>query len=163
MSLSFCFSLVSVSVDSGCDELSENVWFVWSKTSYSGDVTDAGQITSKDRATQLLSCEKLSLAILCSFVSWQWIACPQTRLWVVIYRYLSTLLKSCLLWLFEDLLHTLIPWYWLSLNYYGSCLVIQRLGHTVHILWINFPPVSLRILSLPWVSGNGELWAEQMK
>ena len=42
----------------------ENVWFVWSKTSYSGDVTDAGETTTtrEDRATQLLICEKLSLA-----------------------------------------------------------------------------------------------------
>ena len=24
-------------------ELSENIWFVWPKTSYSGDVTEAGQ------------------------------------------------------------------------------------------------------------------------
>ena len=42
-------------------------WFVWSKTSYCGDVTDAdgrtdGRTTSKDTATQLLICEKLSLA-----------------------------------------------------------------------------------------------------
>ena len=29
--------VVSGSVDSGCHELSENVWFVWSKASYSGD------------------------------------------------------------------------------------------------------------------------------
>ena len=47
-------------------ELSENIWFVWSKTSYSGDVTDAGQrqtTTSEDTATQLLICETLSLAM----------------------------------------------------------------------------------------------------
>ena len=29
--------VVSESVDSGCHKLSENIWFVWSKTSYSGD------------------------------------------------------------------------------------------------------------------------------
>ena len=46
------------------------VWFVWSKTSYSGDKwrchrcgTDK-QTTSKDRATQLLICEPLSFAII---------------------------------------------------------------------------------------------------
>ena len=58
--------MVSGLEDSGCLKLSENIWFVWSKTSYSGDVTDAGrdeQTTSKDSATQLLICEKLSLAI----------------------------------------------------------------------------------------------------
>ena len=27
----------SGSLDSGCHQLSENIWFVWSKTSYSGD------------------------------------------------------------------------------------------------------------------------------
>ena len=27
----------SGSVDSGCHQLSENIWFVWSKMSYSGD------------------------------------------------------------------------------------------------------------------------------
>jgi hypothetical protein len=38
--------------------LTENIWFVWSKTSDSGDITDAGQTTNKrrknseDRATQ---------------------------------------------------------------------------------------------------------------
>ena len=35
-------------------ELSENLWFVWSKVEISGDVTEAGQRrqTRKDRATQ---------------------------------------------------------------------------------------------------------------
>ena len=28
----------SGSVDSGCHQLSENIWFVWSKMSYSGDM-----------------------------------------------------------------------------------------------------------------------------
>ena len=31
------WSVVSGSVDSGCQKLSENIWFVWSKTSHSGD------------------------------------------------------------------------------------------------------------------------------
>ena len=56
---------VLISLD---QELSENIWFVWLKTSYSGDVTDAGRrrrtTTSEDRATQLLICEALSLAII---------------------------------------------------------------------------------------------------
>ena len=70
--------LVSGSVDSGCYKLSENVWFVIQTRSYklyglkhhiveliSGDVTNAGRrtTTSQDRATQLLMCGKLSLAI----------------------------------------------------------------------------------------------------
>ena len=43
-------SVVSGSVDSGCHKLLENVWFVWFKTSYSGDVTDAdGQTNDKQR------------------------------------------------------------------------------------------------------------------
>ena len=37
--------------------------FASGKTSYSGDVTDAGQTTREDSATQLLICETLSLAI----------------------------------------------------------------------------------------------------
>ena len=53
--------MVSGSVDSGSLMLSENVWFVWSKTSFSGDVTDAGrteeQTTREESATQLLICE----------------------------------------------------------------------------------------------------------
>ena len=46
-----------------------NVWFVWSKTSYSGDKWRfhrcgvAQTTTSKDRATQLLICEQLSFAM----------------------------------------------------------------------------------------------------
>ena len=61
--------MVSGSVDIGSHKLLENVWFVWSKSSYSGEKwrcyrcgrTD-DQTTSKYRATQLLICEKLSLA-----------------------------------------------------------------------------------------------------
>ena len=30
-------SVVSRSVDSGCHNLSENIWFVWSKTCYKGE------------------------------------------------------------------------------------------------------------------------------
>ena len=60
--------VVSGSVNSGCHKLSENIWFVWSKTSYSGDKwrcyrCGTGQTTSEDRATQLLIWETLSLAI----------------------------------------------------------------------------------------------------
>ena len=73
--------MVSGSVDSGCHKLSENVWFVWSKTSYSGDKwrchrcgTDGRtdeQTTSKDRATQLLICEPLSLATTTTMKTWR--------------------------------------------------------------------------------------------
>ena len=54
---------VLISLD---QELSKNIWVVWPKTSCSGDVTMRdGQrtTTSEDRATQLLICEALSLAI----------------------------------------------------------------------------------------------------
>ena len=49
-------------------ELSENVWFVWSKTSYSGDVTMRDgrtdeQRTREDSATQPLDAGRLSFAI----------------------------------------------------------------------------------------------------
>ena len=63
--------MVSGSVDSGCHKLSENIWFVWSKTSYSRvkvemspmrDERTNEQTTSKDRASQLLIWETLSLA-----------------------------------------------------------------------------------------------------
>ena len=54
-------------VDSGCHKLSENVWFVWSKASYSGDKWRCHRCgtgrTSEYRTTQLLICEKLSLAM----------------------------------------------------------------------------------------------------
>ena len=67
--LGLCGWWVRGSVDGGCHKLSENIWFVWSKTSYSGDKwrchqggTD-GQPTRKDRATQLLNRETLSFAI----------------------------------------------------------------------------------------------------
>ena len=60
----------SGSVDSGGHQLSENIWFIWSKTSYIGDKwrchqggTDGTGRTRKDRATQLLICEALSFAI----------------------------------------------------------------------------------------------------
>ena len=63
--------MVSGSVDSGCHKLLETVWFVWSKASYSGDkwrcyrcgTGRTDRRTSEYRATQLLICEKLSLAI----------------------------------------------------------------------------------------------------
>ena len=46
--------------------LTENIWFVWSKTSYSGDVTDAGRLQpnnfGKDRATQPMDARRLSFA-----------------------------------------------------------------------------------------------------
>ena len=57
---------VLISLD---QELSENVWFLWSKTSYSGYVTDAvgtkerRRPTRKDRATQPLDAGRLSFAI----------------------------------------------------------------------------------------------------
>ena len=52
-------------LDSGYLELSENIWFVWSKTSYIGDVTNGGRdgTTREDRAAQLLICETLFLAM----------------------------------------------------------------------------------------------------
>ena len=48
----------SGSVDSGCHQLSENIWFVWSKMSYSGDMegchacprTDGQRTECEDRA-----------------------------------------------------------------------------------------------------------------
>ena len=56
----------------GCQDhmLTENIWFVWSKTSYimeiSGDVTDAGRTNEKqtreDSATQPLHAGWLSFA-----------------------------------------------------------------------------------------------------
>ena len=55
--------MVSGSVDSGRHKLSENAW---SNTSYSGDkwrCHRCRQTTSEYSATQLLICEKLSLAI----------------------------------------------------------------------------------------------------
>ena len=56
--------IIEWSVDSGCHELSENLWFVWSKTSYSGDKWRCYRCgTREDSATQLLICVKLSLAI----------------------------------------------------------------------------------------------------
>ena len=49
-------------------ELSENVWFVWSKTSYSGDVTmrdgRTDERTREDRATQPFDAGRLSFAII---------------------------------------------------------------------------------------------------
>ena len=66
--------VVSGSVDSGCHKLTENVWFVWSKiyiywhkcSCYrcGTDERTNEQTTSEYRATQLLICEPLSLAIL---------------------------------------------------------------------------------------------------
>ena len=48
-------------------ELSENIWFVWSKTPYSGDVTMRDgrtdeQRTREDKATQPLDAGRLSFA-----------------------------------------------------------------------------------------------------
>ena len=80
------------SVDSGSHKLSENVWFVWSKTSYSGDVTDAGRtnkqtMTSEYRATQLLICEKLSLTMILHRkpVMWKSLDIGWNR-WAVLHR-----------------------------------------------------------------------------
>ena len=35
--------MVSESVDTGCDEVSENIWFVWCRTSYSGKMVRSGE------------------------------------------------------------------------------------------------------------------------
>ena len=48
-------SVGSGSVDSGCHEHSENVWFVWSKTSNSGDVNDTDGRTDGRGKIELLS------------------------------------------------------------------------------------------------------------
>ena len=64
--------MVSGSVESGCHELSENIWFVRSKTSYSvyivemSPMRDEQQPAREDRAFQLVVCETLSLAIISS-------------------------------------------------------------------------------------------------
>ena len=66
-----CMRHLVISVLISLDQvLSENIWFVWSKPSYSGDKwrchrceTGRWQTTSEDRATQLLICEALSLAM----------------------------------------------------------------------------------------------------
>ena len=52
-----CMRHLVISVLISLDQvLSENIWFVWSKPSYSGDVTKAGQRrrrqTTEDSATQ---------------------------------------------------------------------------------------------------------------
>ena len=57
------------SVESGCHKLSENIWFVWSKTSYSGDkwIRCCRYGTHKQQVkidTQLLIWETMSLAML---------------------------------------------------------------------------------------------------
>ena len=46
--------MVDGSVDSGCHKLSEKIWFVWSKTSYSGEKASILKETtlSADRGVQ---------------------------------------------------------------------------------------------------------------
>ena len=39
----------SGSVESGCHQLSENIWFVWSKTSFGGDNGDVTMETKDER------------------------------------------------------------------------------------------------------------------
>ena len=56
--LSFC-KCASRSLSSPDDKLSENIWFVWSRTSHSaveinGDVTMRDEQLNEDRATQLM-------------------------------------------------------------------------------------------------------------
>ena len=63
----FCMRRLVISVLISLDqELSENVWFVWSKTSYSGDVTmrdrRTDERTREDKATQPLDAGRLSFA-----------------------------------------------------------------------------------------------------
>ena len=59
-------------VESEWHELSENIWFVRSKTSYSvyivemSPMRDEQQPAREDRAFQLVVCETLSLAIISS-------------------------------------------------------------------------------------------------
>ena len=57
--------VMSGSVDSQCHELSKIVWFVWRSNSVEihGGVTNAGQQTREDSATQLVICETLTLLI----------------------------------------------------------------------------------------------------
>ena len=60
--------VISVLISSD-QELSENVWFIWSKTSNSGDVTmrdgrtTNDERTREDKATQPLDAGRLSFAI----------------------------------------------------------------------------------------------------
>ena len=50
-----CIRHLAISVLISLDQvLSENIWFVWSKPSYSGDVTKAGR-DDKQRKIELLS------------------------------------------------------------------------------------------------------------
>ena len=67
--LYFCKSS-SQSLSSPDDKLSENIWFVWSRTSYSGDKWRChhadgrtNKQTSENRATQSLDSVRLSFAI----------------------------------------------------------------------------------------------------
>ena len=69
--LSFCMSS-SQSLSSPDDELSENIWFVWSRTSYSedkwrchhADGRTNKRTTSEYRATQSMDSVRLSFAII---------------------------------------------------------------------------------------------------
>ena len=63
--------IIEWSVDSGCHELSENVWFVWSKTSYSGDKwrcyrcgTDGTELLTFDLFTEAEFCNSFCCILL---------------------------------------------------------------------------------------------------
>ena len=61
LSVSFFCKSASWSLSSPDTKLSENIWFVWSRASYSVGkwrCYHAGQTTTEDRATQLMDTER---------------------------------------------------------------------------------------------------------
>ena len=73
--LSFCDSL-SCSFSSPDDKLSENIWFVWSKTSFDGDNGDVTMETNKQTTLKLNNASSKSPKIMAS----SHLPCPQSNL-----------------------------------------------------------------------------------
>ena len=59
----------SGSVDSGCHQLSENIWFVWSKMSYSGDMEGCHACPRTDNG-QRMECEDRARILEAEFAKW---------------------------------------------------------------------------------------------
>ena len=87
--------IVSGSVDSGCHKLSGNMWLVWSKTSYSGDVTGTGRTNNQQGKIELIW-ERLSLAILNCLNCNQYLKCHKS-LGLSLFLFWSLSLSSNLL------------------------------------------------------------------
>ena len=88
--LSFCNSS-SQSLSSPDDELSENIWFVWSRTSYSGD---KWRCHHADGRTDKQTNKRVKIVLLSLWTVWDWVSqfCSITSAFLFLWQVRSKIL-----------------------------------------------------------------------